>query len=413
MVGSCLGLTLARRGARVTLIDHDLPGKGCSSGNAGIIATDSIFPIASPTTLALLPLMLLQSNSPLRLDPKAIPQLSPWLLKFVAASTPGAFKRGTSALSSLTGGALKAWNELLADNPGALFQKQGGWLELYGSKWSWLMHKKMHRLQRAHGIKVTDLDPLALQKLAGAAGPDICYGVHFPRPNWFSNPHEVVKALVNEVLERGGVVINRRVFSITGGDHSACVHTDDHTYRADRVVIATGADSALFTRQLGDPIPLTSERGYHIMLPDPGIELTLPLMFADYKVVATPMSEGLRLAGTSELTTPEAPPTPHRIDSLVKLAPKLLPGVNLNGYQEWMGRRPTLPDSLPVIGQAQQHPAVWYAFGHQHIGITLAAITAKLLTQAIFEEEPDIDLAPFGPQRFNSAFKSTAVLNRR
>ncbi len=400
MIGSSLGLSLARRGARVTLIDQDKPGCGCSYGNAGIIATDSIFPIASPLTLALMPLMLLQKSSPLRLDPKAIPKLSPWLLRFIAASTPGQFKRGTLALSKLTGGALEAWNQLLTNNPGARFQQSGGWLELYGSKASLQAHRKMHRLQRAHGILVSDLDRQAIREMADSVDPGFCHGVHFNRPNWFSNPYEVVKAMVDEVSELGGEIVNRRVLSITGEDHSALVHTDDGSYSADRVIIAAGADSAAFTKELGDPVPLIAERGYHIMLPRPGIDLSLPVMFADYKVVATPMSEGLRLAGTSELTTDDSPSTAGRIESLVNLAPKLLPGINLEGYEEWMGRRPTLPDSLPVIGQARHHRAVWYAFGHQHLGVTLAAITARLVTQSIFGEKPVIDLTPYRPQRF-------------
>ena len=145
---------------------------------------------------------------------------------------------------------------------------------------------------------------------------------------------------------------------------------------------------------------MDSERGYHVMPSDPGIDLRVPVLSGDYRLGITPMADGIRLAGTVELASLDAPPNYRRAEMMIPLARTLLPDLRVESRDNWMGHRPSTPDSLPVIGRAPRFPEAYFAFGHGHLGLTLGPTTGKLIADLVAGRSPPVDMAPYAAERF-------------
>jgi D-amino-acid dehydrogenase len=244
------------------------------------------------------------------------------------------------------------------------------------------------------GAELRELEPALSTQLACAVVIDDC--------GYTSNPSQLVKALADYAQRRGAALLQRDVVDIRpregGGVRLSC---DDGDIISEKVVIAAGAWSGKLAAQLGEAVPLEAERGYHVMLHEPGVAPRSIVGSAKGKFLATPMDDGLRLAGTAEFAGLDAPPDYGRAELLRGQAKALFPDVNIENYSQWMGQRPSLPDSVPVIGPSQRHAGIYYAFGHQHVGLTSAPKTGRLIADLIAGRAPNTDLTPYRVDRFS------------
>jgi D-amino-acid dehydrogenase len=230
---------------------------------------------------------------------------------------------------------------------------------------------------------------------------DFKHGVLLTDHGFVTNPFRLVRSLAEQFAHDGGYLERRRVTEImTREDGISGVRTTDGELLADRVVVAAGAWSATLITDLGIRVPLESQRGYHATVQGSGIAPALPVVSAEAKVYATPMEDGLRFAGTVEFAGLEAPPDFRRADALIELAKDMFPALAVGEVSQWMGHRPTLPDSLPVIGTAPDHPRLLLAFGHGHHGMTGASTTGRIIASLVSGRQPPIDLVPYRPDRF-------------
>jgi glycine/D-amino acid oxidase-like deaminating enzyme len=231
-----------------------------------------------------------------------------------------------------------------------------------------------------------------------ALRPGPCWGVMFPDCKHTIDPYRLTVALAEDFAARGGVILRGDVQ--TGlGDGKPRLTTANGPLEFERIVIAGGAFSRKLMRGLGDDAPLDTERGYHVML-DNEIDLRVPLLCADHKFSITPMAEGIRLAGTVEFAGLVAPPNPARWDIMTRRSRALLPGLRSEPRSTWMGYRPSMPDSLAVIGPSPKHQNVYYAFGHGHLGLTLGGVTGRLISDLVAHRTPIVDPRPYRVDRF-------------
>ncbi len=401
IVGVCVALNLQERGWHVILLDPAEPGEGASKGNAGVIAIDHVTPVGMPGIVWDVPRMLLARHAPLSIRWPYLPRLAPWLYRFVRASTPRRVSEISQALAGLLAEAYDCYLPLL-DAAGArdLFRRRG-WLMVYESEAAFARDANARAIRERHGVRIELLGVDEIGQLAPAVTPRARRGVLFPDCGQTVNPHRLVQTLAAAVRERDGEIVRdaARAFSFEDGRVNTVIGAAG-SWAADAVVVAAGAWSKPLATQLGSPVPLDTERGYHVMFEAPGVDLSLPIASGDLQFAITPMEHGLRAAGTVELGGLEAPPTPARHASLVAVSQRLLPGLDTTRQSRWMGFRPSMPDSLPVLGRAPHCPNAFFAFGHGHIGITAGAITGRLVAQEVAGEATDLDLAPFKAGRF-------------
>jgi D-amino-acid dehydrogenase len=400
-VGIATGLSLQREGWQVTVVDPEAPGEKASGGNAGLFALAHVTPVAMPGTLAQVPRMLVDPDSPLLIRWRYLPQLFPWLARFVRASTPARVEAISRALADLLKGALEAYGPLVQAAGATDLIRRQGYLVAMASEEGLRAGQTDLDLKRRLGVRFEILRDGEIRQLVPALAKEIKTGVFYPDVGHTVDPKQLVKALAED-LARGGATLQRArargfEFSDTG---VRAVVTDAGPIDADLVVVAAGAWSRPLAQALGSTVPLDTERGYHVVLPDPGIEPRMPVVSSELRFCATPMAMGLRLAGTVEFAGLDAPPDPTRHQVMLKHARRLYPDLNTEGASYWMGHRPSMPDSLPVIGRAPRQANAYLAFGHGHIGLTTAAITGRAIADQVAGRAPPFDLDPFRADRF-------------
>lgn len=400
IIGLCSALHLQRRKYEVTIIDRGPPGNGASGHNAGLLSIGNCLPTATPGVIRSVPKMLLDPLSPLAIRWPYLPRLTPWLARFLAASRPSRVEQLSVAIASLQKQALRAYAELLPmpDPDAGLFE--GGHLLVYGSEAAF---RKAHfglEVRRALGIRVEVLDPSGVAGLYPPLAGRVSRGVLVPDSYYF-DPPAFTAAVAARFREGGGRWLERTAQGFqVAGDWASAVETEDGRVAASLVVIAAGAWSRSLVRALGFDTPLDTERGYGVSIPDTGIDLGGPLIYMDRHVAITPLPGRLLLAGTDELAGLRTPPDYARADALIRAARELFPDINTDGAQKWMSFRPSHPDSLPVIGRSPRQENVYLAYGHGHLGFTMAAITGELVGQLVDAEDTTVDLQPFRPTRF-------------
>ncbi|MGF1625211.1 MAG: NAD(P)/FAD-dependent oxidoreductase [Alphaproteobacteria bacterium] len=402
VVGMACAVALQRDGQQVHVVDGRAPGEGCSKGNAGLIAADHVLPLATPGILRQVPRMLFDPMGPLTLRLSYLPRIAPWLVRFLANATPARVERLSAALVALTRPALDDWRDLLAEIGGEPLIEQRGWLALYRTESAFLRDAGERERQRSLGVAVEELAGEALRQQEPALGDrKLARGVLFPDSAHSIDSFRLVQHLAEAVARHGGRVTRAEVTAIEAGpDGPRLLRTDAGPIPVRRLLVAAGAWSKPLARALGHRVPLDTERGYHIHLANPGVTLARPLYDAERKFFLTPMETGLRIAGTVELGGLRAGPDWRRADILLEQARTLVPGLDGGDPTRWMGFRPTLPDSLPVIGPSPAMPNAWFAFGHQHLGLTLAAVTGRMIAAMIAGRPSSIDAAPYRIDRF-------------
>lgn len=401
IVGINCAISLCKAGHDVTVIDRVLPGDGCSFGNAGILATSAFEPLAGPDTLLKVPGWLINPDSPLFIQWRHFPRLMPWLLQYARAGMFGDFNATCEALYPLMAPSLELYTQL-ADEAGApdLISRNGA-LYAYESEKKFHTARAGFQRRQERGFDFLPLDRHQIQEREPSLSATYKWAYLVEDYAHVTNPKRLVDALADYARSLGAVIELAEVLDVeVGPDGPIALKTDQGDRALDKLVIAAGAFSHRLCAKFGDTVPLETERGYHIMLKDPGTVPSLPVMDNDIKAWITPMEEGLRCAGTVELASLEAPENHRRAQVLLRLAKRMVPDLNTEEYSIWMGRRPTLPDSIPVIGPATKVANVFYAFGHQHLGLTGAPATASLIAELVAGRKPNRDIGAYRVDRF-------------
>jgi D-amino-acid dehydrogenase len=400
-VGVCCALYLQRDGHRVTLVDRASPGNGCSYGNGGIVQIGACVPIATQGILRQVPTMLLDPEGPLIIRWRHLARLAPYLLRFIAAARPARVEAIAKALAAVLGHAIPAYRPLIAAAGAEGLIRDSGEMYVYHTDAAWAAARPAHDLRRRNGVTIVDVPIEELRQLEPALAPTFRHAVWFPDCIRTTSPHLLTHALAQRFVQDGGALRQETVRDIDVSPRGELtLQTFNGPLPVDRLVIATGAYSKPWAKKLGSFVPLDTERGYHLMLPTPGVELTRPVIVGDHRVGISSMVGGLRIAGTAELAKLDAPPNFQRAHRLLAIVKRALPALNVADPRPWMGHRPSTPDSLPVICQAPRAPRAFFAFGHGHLGLTMAAITGKLIADLAAGRQPPIDLAPFHINRF-------------
>lgn len=382
VIGVACAYTLARSGLRVLLLDRQEPGQGASFGNAGHLATEQVFPIADLSILRRLPAMLSDPLGPLRLNWRYAPRALPWFMRLLLNLRPAPLQKTIAGLRALNERSLRAWLALLEaiGRPG-LFRRDGSLL-VYERPDSLPAVQALQARLRGQGVTVDAWQAGAVRDAAPRLHEQLQGGLFFPDTGHFIDPHRVVCELFSAATERGARFLRGRVQGGRLQEEGVSLATDHGTIHARQVLIACGAHSRALTATLtGRHVPLDTERGYHLMLPHEHKRLPFAVTSFERRFIMTPMSAGLRLAGTVEFAGLECPPSMERAWQLARLADGMFgQALDTSGATAWMGCRPSLPDSLPVIDRVC-HGRVLLAFGHHHLGLTQAAVTAEAIAR--------------------------------
>ena len=386
IVGAVMALELRKRGAAVTLIDRDEPGHACSYGNSGAISPNSVAPLAMPGVLAGAPRMLLDDESPLHLPWRYLPHALPWLARFAASATR--VPQSAAALAALHLGAVEAHAALTREVGVPELLLRRGHLHLYPDADALAKDAAGWRLREAHGYHAERLDRRGIEALEPRVGRRYQLGLFAADQATIVNPLRYVQAIVRAFVARGGVLRRCEVRALAArADGSWQLATAEGTelpaLRFDRVVVAAGAWSRRLLDPLGVPVALESQRGYHVQFRGASDVVSRTVVLADRKVFVTPMEGGLRVGGTVEIAGLTRPPDWRRAALLERIARETFDGLDGVPAEPWMGHRPCMPDSVPVIGPAPQRPGLWLALGHGHLGLTDSVNTARRVADGL------------------------------
>jgi D-amino-acid dehydrogenase len=381
IIGACIAHALAKRGASVTLIDRDEPGHGCSYGNSGAISPGSVAPVAMPGVLASVPSMLMDKESPLFLPLGYLPRALPWLMRFVASATPARVDASARKLHAFHAGAVAAHVAFAEEVgvPEVILRK--GHLHLYPDEAALAKDASGWKMRKAYGYPFERLDRNGLLELEPRVGERYRIGIHLADHATILNPLRYVQAIVRAFVSSGGKQERGTVDSLTrlvDGRWRLDAHGE-----FDHAVIAAGAWSTRLLDPLGIRLALESQRGYHVQFPGASETVSRTVILADRKIFVTPMEEGLRVGGTVEIGGLERPPDARRAAILERIVRETFPGLDGIAPTTWMGHRPCMPDSVPVVGPAEGYPGLWLAVGHGHLGMTDSINTAGRIANAL------------------------------
>lgn len=401
VVGLACAAHLQRRGHAVTLVDPEPPGSQCSSGNAGMLSRASCVPVGLPGTAHKVPGWLLDPAGPLVIRPSYLPAIAPWLWRFWRSTSLPRVQQIASALHVLLDPTVVKWR-VLADWAGVPdLVRQEGYAIAYRSAQAFAGDELGRRLRRERGVRIDVLEGRAVREFDPALSPAITHLAVLPEQGHVANPLRLSQALAARLEAGGARFVRARVrgFDVVDG-RVRRVLTDADPVETAAVVVAAGARSKPLAAGLGANVPLETERGYHVMLGRPTVLPRIPVCDGGAKWFTTPMEDGLRVAGTVELAGLDAAPDWRRADHMLEGIRRLLPGLAFDTVERWMGHRPSLPDSLPVIGRAPRASNAFFAFGHGHVGLSGGAPTGEIIAALVAGERPHVDPAPYDAARF-------------
>ncbi|MFN6005321.1 MAG: NAD(P)/FAD-dependent oxidoreductase [Paracoccaceae bacterium] len=398
VVGLTIALDLVDQGREVVLVDPGQPGMGASYGNAGTIAGYATSPVGTPDVLRSLPSLLFSKTSPLAIRHRALPTLAPWLLRFLWQSLPAQAERNSRALAALLANAGSLWDDLALRVQGAGILQRRGCLYLYETPQAFTAAWTELDQRRRLGVEVDLIGPDRLAELEPNLRPGLGGAAFFTGATFLDDPGRMMGLIAAAVLERARH-LPHRVEKLERRPDGVVIEGPGLHLHARRVVIAAGAHSRALAAQAGDRIPLDTERGYHVEWDMAEPLLSRPSCPTARGFYFCPMAGRLRVAGTVELGGLTLPPSPHRIAKLVEGARAFFPQLG-KPDRNWMGFRPSIPDSLPVIGPSRGGAEVIHAFGHGHLGVTLAPMTARMVAGMIDGHATGLNPGPYLPTRF-------------
>lgn len=398
IIGLSIAHYLQQEGRRVTLVDRKGIAQEASFGNAAAFAVTDLLPLASPGMLLKAPKWLMDPLGPLSIRPSYLPKITPFLLKFFRASWPDQYQRSISAQADLMNLARDEISKI-AQMPKMGNQiRTDGALHLYENEADERANVENNEMRKKHGIPFRHVSGDELAQLQPGLSPHIKSATFLPSWQTVDDPFNWAMSVWEMVRSDGGELITQEAKSVTQTGEVELA--DGTTLKGHNLIIAAGAWSHQLTAQLGDKIPLETERGYNTTLPIEAFDLKRQLIFGSHGFVMTPLSTGIRVGGAVEFAGLEAEPNYKRSEIMLQKAKKFLPSLGTSNGTQWMGFRPSLPDTLPAIGHATASNKITYAFGHGHLGLTQSLATAKLVADLVAERPTAIDMTPFNPSRF-------------
>mgnify|MGYP006282748327 CR=1 FL=1 len=402
IVGTCCAAWLQRDGHAITFVSRDDPGQACSFGNAGSLSPSACLPVGMPGMWKQVPGWLRDPEGPLTIDPRYLPRLLPWLWRFLRHSSTAEVVRIATALRGLLAPIFDSYAPLLSHAGAEHLVRRSGCLYVYSSqdsaaRWQWGMN-----VRRRLGVQMQDVDRETLEHLEPDLKGRFRFGILAPENGSTLDPAQLVQQLHARCVADGARQIRDEVqgFARRRGRVSGVILSSGETLACDGVVIAGGAWSAGLTRHLDVKVPLETQRGYHVTVQSNNLQLTHTVMAPEYNLMVNPMAMGLRLAGSVEFAGLRKAPNYRRAEVLLHKGKEMFPHLDTSRFTQWMGHRPCLPDSLPVIGRAPRLDNVWLAFGHGHVGMCGGASTGREIAHLVAGRTPQIDLSPFRAERF-------------
>lgn len=401
IIGTAIAHDLQGRGRNVVLVDRDAPGQGASFGNMASIAVTEFMPASRPAIWRQIPGWMMDPEGPVRVRPSYMPRLVPWFLRFIAASRPARLRELEAQGAALCARALADTLALLRETGLEDQISEEGCLSLYTDEAEFRADRAHIEILERFGFAHEVIGRQAIRALEPQLSDKIGLAVLFPQNRSMKDPYRLVLALADRFAARGGRIERGEV---TGFVRSEGIREvllkDGRRLAADEVVICAGAFSARLSAMLGEPIPLETERGYHTQIMAPGISMKHSIIWPARAFMVTPTAGGIRVGGTVEMAGLDAAPDYRRAKVTVRRAREALPNLRTDEATEWMGHRPALPDTVPILSASARTRGVFYATGHGHLGLTCAATTARLMGELIRGARPSLDLAPYRVNRF-------------
>ena len=393
-------LFLQKKGFDVTIFDKDEPGSPVASyGNAGHFFFFLCLLMNRPDILTDVPAMLLNSSGPLALKWNYVPKMIPWFLQFLRNCSTKRMMHTAKNMHQILDLALSAYDELFDDIDLDDLVEKKGILYIWNNQ-SLKSRQLEIKVRNELGVDQQVVTPKEIHDLEPNIKPFYHGGVYYKYGRHARNPKKILLKLFNLFLKQGGKYIKMNVKDINFDEEKPVVKTETQKYIFDKLVIACGALSKKLTDNLGEKIPLDTERGYHVHFKDCDHLLTRPVIFQNRGFGITPMEQGLRVVGTVEFGGLKNPPSKARVKNLINNAKYML-GDLPEHEDEWLGFRPTLPDFLPVIGPSKNYKNIFYCFGHHHLGWTLGPISGKIIAGMIAKENTNLNLSPYSSARFS------------
>ena len=401
IIGTALAHALQRRGRDVVLLERDAPGKGASFGNMASIAVTEFMPASRPSVWKQIPGWMLDPEGPVRVRPAYMPKLLPWFLRFVAASRPAKLRELEAQGAALC---QRVYDDLLPllTETGLMGElSEEGCLSLYTDEAEFQADREHIEILERFGFPHEVIGRQAIKALEPELSDRIGLAVLFPQNRSMRNPYQLVVKLAEAFRARGGRIEQGEAVGFARGEAmQAVLLKDGRRIEASEVVIAAGVHSAKLARLLGEPIPLETERGYHTQIMSPGIAMKHSIIWPARAFMVTPTAGGIRVGGTVEMAGIDAPPDYRRSKVTVRRAREALPNLRCEDFTEWMGHRPAFPDTVPVMSASARTKGLFYATGHGHLGLTLAATNARLMADLITGQTPPIDMTAYRVDRF-------------
>jgi D-amino-acid dehydrogenase len=401
IIGLSVAHYLVSEGCKVLIVDRKGVAQETSHQNAGALAFSDIFPLASPRIMANAARWLLDPLGPLAIRPSYAHRILPWLIRFGNASRSKTFQTNTNVIADLMALARKEFHAMMRQIKGSSMIRQDGCLQVYEGKAEFQDSLPQWNARSALGISFEHVRGERLQELQPGLSNKIVSATYVPQWETVSDPFDVARAIFQHSKNLGVGFLIDDVASIVPFEQGALVHLKSgKVISAKHVVVAAGAWSKNLAAGLGDKIPLDTERGYNTTLPLQDFDLKRQIIFGHHGFVATPLASGIRIGGAVEFGGLHLPPNFKRSSAMLAKAAQLLPNLKTEGGKQWMGYRPSLPDSLPVIGRSKASRSVIYAFGHGHLGLTQSAATGRLVCDLILSRPSQLYLNPFDANRF-------------
>ncbi len=396
---------LRRDGHEVTLIDRVRPGDPAqaSYGNAGILGRSGVVPNSVPGLIWKAPGMLLDRDSPLDLRWSYLPRLMPWLLRFLWNGRRGKVEEIARGLAPLVGDTVDQHLALARGTPAERFIRHGFYTALYRDRAAFEKDAFGFGLRRANGFEWEEWDRAALREYDPELSETYTFAAALKDHGFITSPARYVAALAEHFEREGGAFLQGEVTDIsqTGDGRAAVTLTGGARREADRVVLAAGVWSGKLAGKLGHNAAMESERGYHLTLTGVSHKPPASYMVADAKVGITPMEDGLRFAGTADFGGIDGPPQTAPLENLRRRVRQIYPKLEWDGEETWMGQRPSTVDSLPLLGASPKAPAIHFAFGGQHLGLTMGPRLGRMTADLIAGRKPNIDIAAYRVDRFD------------
>lgn len=401
VVGLSCAIHLQRSGLSVTLVDRGDPGCETSFGNAGVLARGSIVPFSTPAVWRKLHRYALNRDAGLRLDPTFLPQLTPWLLRFLRACTETRAMAISEAMNEMLHAAVEEHVELIEAAGASHLLRRDGWVRVFRDERGFEAFRFEHDQLKRLGVVTEVVDAAGLAKLEPNLKPIFARGIWYPQNAAVTDPGALCQAFAELFQQEGGLIRRGQARTLRHTGNTWRVELDGDALETEQLVLALGAWSADLLTPLGIHLPLLWERGYHLHFDvAPERHLQRPVNDIQGAYVIAPMGSGHRITSGIEFAARDAHPTPFQVERAAEAAGEAVHLGKRLDAQPWLGRRPSMPDTVPVIGPAPGYSGLWLAFGHGHVGFTAGPLTGRLIADLVVRRRPVIDPAPFSPSRF-------------